>query len=109
MNLEYPTASLPDSMRAGEVIAQCRLCSKIIGVPRWDAWNGFILQCPHCYGPHARRWTIKPILFASLLFNALSFFFTMRPRTAAPFLCAAAVFAIGCNYLSDHLELPIAL
>jgi len=109
MNLIQPTASVPESLRSGEVIVPCRLCAKTIGVPRWDAWNGFILQCPHCRGLHGKPWRVKSTLLAGLLFNALSFFFTMRPRTAAPLLCITALFAIGCNYASDHVALPLAL
>jgi hypothetical protein len=109
MDPAQPTARQRELATRGEVITKCRLCGQGIAIPRWDAWNGFILQCPHCHGLHGKRWTSKSIVLASLFFNALSFFFTMRPRTAIPTLCAAALFTIGCNYVSDHFDLPLAL
>jgi hypothetical protein len=103
---KYPKANLPDSMQPGEVIKPCLHCSVGISLKRWDSWNGFLVECPHCHKPHGKYWDSGNVLFASLVFNVFSFFLTMRFKKALPFFLAFAVIGVGGNYLSNRALLP---
>ena len=61
---------------------ECFHCRKTLGVSTWDYLNGFLVGCPHCGGLHGKPWSIPRNLGAGLIFNALGFFFTLRPRWA---------------------------
>jgi len=78
----YPIADRATAVNAAGAVACCH-CGAAIVSSRWDKLNGFLVQCPSCHGFHGRRWSIRGLIFASFLLNALSFFFTMRPARAA--------------------------
>jgi hypothetical protein len=84
----------------------CIHCGKKLGLEKWDSWNGFLVECPHCGGLHGKRWNIRRVLFASVVFNAISFLFTMRPAKAALALSGFVVFAIIGNFLLDSNWIP---
>src|SRR4051812_1050787 len=76
----YPRAYLPQEAKHGETIKPCLHCGKDLAPKKWDSWNGFLVQCPHCGGLHGKHWNIGRVLFASFLFSALSFFLQYDPR-----------------------------
>ena len=98
----YPKATSPDQVKQGEIIKRCLHCSMDVSLKKWDSWNGFLVECPHCHGLHGKRWNIKRVLLASFLFNALSFLFTMRPRNAVLSLLGFIVVAVIGNYFLDR-------
>jgi hypothetical protein len=102
----YPRGRLPHDAKQGETIRPCLHCGKELALKKWDSWNGFLVQCPHCGGLHGKRWRIRRVLFASFLFNAFSFLFTMRPRNASLWLSGFVVFAVVGNYLLDSDKIP---
>lgn len=81
MSSRYPVAERPSPLNAASAVT-CIHCGKPLVVSRWDRINGFLVLCPHCRGFHGRRWNVRALAFASLMLNALSFFFTMRPWRA---------------------------
>ena len=83
----------------GNIIKPCLHCGKNLSLDRWDSWNGFLVRCPNCGGLHGKHWRIRNILFASILFNALSFPFTMRPRYAIIAVFSFVIFALVGNFL----------
>lgn len=99
---DYPKGLLPIHVKSGEVIKPCLHCGNKLGLKKWDSWNGFLVECPHCQGLHGKHWNIKYILWASLFFNAFSFLFTMRLPKGALLLLGFVLFALGGNYLLDH-------
>ena len=105
----YPQGYLPYQAKQGTAIKSCLHCGNKLGVKKWDNWNGFLVECPHCHGLHGNRqniWNIRNVLFASFMFNAISFLFTMRLRTAIPLLLGFILVGFGGNYLLDHYEIP---
>jgi hypothetical protein len=70
----------------------CYHCRRSVIVSRWDSWNGFLYRCPHCGFAHGKLWRAGSVLFASLIFNLLSFFGTMRPKRAVILAGAFGVF-----------------
>ena len=62
--------------------ANCRHCSESLELSRWEALNGFAVQCPSCGGYHGKDWNIRYTVLAGLVFNAFSFFFVLRPLRA---------------------------
>ena len=105
----YPKARLPHDAKAGELIKPCIQCGRELGLNRWDSWNGFLVQCPHCGGLHGKRWNIRRVLLASFLFNAFSFLFTMRLRNALISLSGFIVLVAVGNYLLDNDKTPFLL
>jgi hypothetical protein len=97
----YPKAGLPDQRSQGKILKRCLHCGKDISLKKWDSWNGFLVECPHCHGLHGKRWNIGRVLLASFLFNAFSFLFTMRPRNAVLTLVGFIVAAITGNFFLD--------
>ena len=102
----YPRAHLPQQAKQGEKIQPCLQCGKQLAVTKWDSWNGFLVQCPHCGGLHGKRWNIRRVLLASFVFNAFSFLFTMRPPKSWIALLGFIVFAIVGNFLLDNETIP---
>jgi DNA-directed RNA polymerase subunit RPC12/RpoP len=98
----YPKAAPPDQEKQGEIIKRCLHCGKDVSLKKWDSWNGFLVECPHCHGLHGKRWNIRRVLLASFVFNAFSFLFTMRPRNAVLSLVGFIVVAIIGNYFLDR-------
>jgi hypothetical protein len=98
----YPKATSPDQVKQGEFIKRCLHCGKDLSLKKWDSWNGFLVECPHCHGLHGKRWNIRRVLLASFLFNAFSFLFTMRPRNAVLSLVGFIVVSIIGNYFLDR-------
>jgi len=94
------------SMWIGKPMQPCVHCGKKIGLRKWDSWNGFLVGCPHCGGLHGKRWNIRRFLFASFVFNAVSFLFTMRLARAAIALSGFLVFAILVNFLIGSNQIP---
>src|SRR5215212_9563658 len=101
----YPKGSLPNTKTDGETVAPCLHCGKQLALKKWDSWNGFLVQCPNCGGLHGKRWNIRYVLLASFVFNAISFFFTMRPAKAAIAFSVFVVLAIAGNYLLDNEQI----
>jgi hypothetical protein len=104
MSGNYPKAVLPIDMKRGHVLKRCFHCGKDLGLKKWDNWNGFLVECPHCHGLHGKRWGIRRTVLASFLFNALSFPFLMRPRSAMPMVIAFLGAAILGNLFLDRLS-----
>ena len=111
----YPRARLTHEAKPGETIKSCRHCGKELALKKWDSWNGFLVQCPHCGGLHGKRWDIRRLSFASFLFNAFSFLFTMRPPKGVVALTAFIIIAAAGNYylldseaVPDSLEIAVA-
>src|SRR5882672_3537621 len=105
----YSRAYLPHDATAGGIIKPCIHCGKELGLNKWDSWNGFLVQCPHCGGLHGKRWNIRRVLLASFLFNAFSFLFTMRLRNALISLSGFIVLVAVGNYLLDNDKTPFLL
>jgi hypothetical protein len=78
----YPSGVVPIPTGSSLVGVRCRHCAQPFGITRWDSWNGFLVNCPRCGGHHGKPWHLGRLLLAGFLFNAFSFFFTMRPRLA---------------------------
>jgi hypothetical protein len=74
----YPLAKPGDSSDRRGVLRTCYRCGNPLIISRWEDWNGFLFRCPHCEGIHGKPWHAYVILLASVLLNALSFFFTLR-------------------------------
>ena len=70
---------------------------------RWDDWNGFLVECPHCGGMHGKHWHIKRVMMASFVFNAVSFLFTMRPLYGVTWLAAFAAASVAGNFFLEAL------
>ena len=102
----YPRAHLPQEAKQGETIQPCLHCGKNLALTKWDSWNGFLVQCPHCGGLHGKRWNIRRVLLASFVFNAFSFLFTMRPAKALLALTGFIVFAVVGNFVIDNETIP---
>ena len=79
----YPMGVYPVPTASRLAVVDCPKCGYQIGLTRWDNWNGFFVACPQCGATLGRSWDLRSIVFASMLLNAFSFFFTMRPRSAA--------------------------
>lgn len=104
--VRYPLGHFPNEAALGETIKSCIHCGKEMGLKRWDSWNGFLVQCPHCGGLHGKHWKIKHIATASLFFSAVSFLFTMRPQNAAIAASLFVIFALIGSYLSNSGKIP---
>jgi hypothetical protein len=108
----YPLAH-GDSESAQDrgVLRPCYQCGLPLRIGRWEDWNGFLFQCPHCERTHGKHWNAFAIMLASILLNALSFLFTMRWKLALPFLLGFVLLHVGLgialnrNQLSGTLEL----
>ena len=112
----YPQGHLPQEVKQGQTIKPCLHCGKDLALKKWDSWNGFLVQCPHCGGLHGKRWNIRRVSLASFLFNAFSFLFTMRPPKSFLALVAFIVLAVAGNYylldsenIPDTLEIGLAI
>jgi hypothetical protein len=104
---DIPVAQIPDSKNSKRS-QPCIRCGRKLVVSRWDDWNSFLTTCPHCRGVHGKPRSIRPIIFGSILFHALSFFLTMRPLKALVlFVVVGGLFA-GSFFL-DSLRLPYAV
>jgi hypothetical protein len=102
----YPRGHLPHEAKQGEITKPCLHCGKELALRKWDSWNGFLVQCPHCGGLHSKHWGIRRILFASFLFNAFSFLFTMRPMNSVYAMAAVIVFVVAGQFLFDNERIP---
>jgi DNA-directed RNA polymerase subunit RPC12/RpoP len=102
----YPLGHLANETKEGETIKPCIHCGRQMGLKKWDSWNGFLVECPNCGGLHGKHWKIRPIVFASILFNAFSFLFIMRPRNAVIALAGFAVFGVVGNYVLETGKAP---
>jgi ribosomal protein S27E len=85
-------------------VVACPRCRRELGLSRWDRWNGFFVSCPECGQVLGKPWNLRALVIASLVLNALSFFLTMRPRTAAPAVFAQAAFIFGGAWLVTQFE-----
>jgi hypothetical protein len=94
----YPLAKPGDSPDHRGVLRACYRCGKPLRISRWEDWNGFLFRCPHCKGMHGKPWRAYAILLASVLLNALSFFFTLRWRWALPLFSAFVFFGWRCRF-----------
>lgn len=109
-----PSPSAPRRARhsAGEHTRPCLHCGRGVALSKWDDWNGFLVECPHCGGMHGKRWNIRRVLMASFVFNAVSFLFTMRPFVAAVWLSVFVAAAVGGAFflesLPDNLQIVAA-
>lgn len=101
----YPKGVLPRDAKPRDSVKPCLHCGNELGLKKWDSWNGFLVQCPHCGGLHGKRWNLRRLLLASLLFNAISFLFTMRPKRAAIALSVFVVLILG-SYLLIKDQIP---
>jgi hypothetical protein len=102
----YPRGHLPQEAKQGEVIKPCLHCGKDLALRNWDSWNGFLVQCTHCGGLHGKHWGIRRVLFASFLFNAFSFLFTMRPPNSVFALTGFILFVVAGQFLLDNERIP---
>ena len=93
----------------GGVVNSCIRCGEEFRVKRWDSWNGFLVECPHCGGLHGKRWNIRRVLLASFVFHAFSLLFTMRPAKSLPALAAFIALGVGGNFLLDSESVPDSL
>ncbi|HEX6183959.1 MAG TPA: hypothetical protein VFZ44_08790 [Pyrinomonadaceae bacterium] len=87
----------------GDYTRPCLHCGGSVSLTRWDDWNGFLVECPHCEGLHGKRWSIRRVMMASFVFNAVSFLFTMRPAAAILSLSAFAAAAVAGYFFIDSL------
>lgn len=91
----------------------CQYCRRSVPLSKWDDWNGFLVECPHCGRMLGKFWKIGNVLIASLFFNAFSFLFTMRPTYALPWLAGFAAAAVAGNFylesLPDTLQIVLAV
>ena len=90
----------------GEVVQTCSRCGGQVAVKRWDAMNNFSIDCPRCDGLHGQRWSrwsLRQVVFASFLFNAFSFLFTMRPRNGVLTLAGFAAAGVAGYFFLDSL------
>lgn len=101
----YPKGVLPGAAKPGDLVKPCLHCGDKLGLKKWDSWNGFLVQCPHCGGLHGKRWKLGRIVLASFLFSGISFLFTMRPKRAAIALSVFVVLIL-VNYLLINDEIP---
>jgi uncharacterized membrane protein YjjP (DUF1212 family) len=60
--------------------------------------------CPHCRGWHGKPWGFQRTLLAGFFFNALSFFFTMRPRRAVAMIALFVIVCWGLASLAINYE-----
>lgn len=111
-----PKPSAPARRVAAEAGGQtrpCLHCRRSVSLSKWDDWNGFLVECPHCGGMHGKPWKIGRVLLASFVFNAFSFLFTMRPAYALPCLAGFAAAAVAGNFylesLPDTLQIVLAI
>ena len=82
----------------GQTVKPCLHCGSEVALSRWDNWNGFLVECPHCGGLHGKHWNIRRVLFA------------MRPAKALPLLAAfVALGAAGNFFLLDNESVPDSL
>jgi hypothetical protein len=102
----YPKAHLPQLAQSGEAVKPCYHCGQPLALQKWDSWNGFLVECPHCHGLHGKSWNIKRVLLASFVFSAFSFLFTMPLKRAVVAILGFALFAFVGNYLIDHSLIP---
>ena len=104
---KYPVAERSHSGNASSAVA-CVHCGTPIAFRRWDRLNGFLVECPNCHGYNGKRWNPRTVAIASLFFNALSFFFTMRPARAAMatvvWVAAMALLLPRVEYAPDWLQ-----
>lgn len=91
----------------------CQYCRRSVTLSKWDDWNGFLVECPHCGKMLGKFWNIRRVLMASFVFNAFSFLFTMRPAYALPCLAGFAAAAVAGNFylesLPDTLQIVLAV
>ena len=104
---KYPSAERMTPVNASSAVT-CIHCGNPMAVGRWDKLNGFLVECPSCRGYHGRAWSPRALGFMSLLLNAISFFFTMRPGRAffAVILWSAAIYFImpRTEYAPDWIQ-----
>lgn len=100
----YPVGAFPVPTGSRLVVVTCAHCGGELGLTRWEHWNGFLVTCPHCGETVGKTWNLGSIVSASLLLNALSFFFTMRPRAAAGAAFVHAVFAVAGGLFVSRFE-----
>lgn len=87
----------------GEHTRPCLHCRRAVPLTRWEDWNGFLVECPHCGGMHGKRRNIRQVMLASFVFNAVSFLFMMRPARAVLWLSAFAAAAVAGGLFLDSL------
>ncbi len=104
---KYPIAERTTPVNASSAV-ECIHCRNPIVVSRWDKLNGFLVECPACHGDHGKRWSARTVGAVSLILNAISFFFTMRPSRAfvAMILWAGAIVLIlpRTEYAPDWIQ-----
>src|SRR5262245_2414100 len=83
----------------------CMSCSEPVPMTPWAKWRGFLIVCPNCGRWHGKYWHPKWLLTASLVFNALTYPFTMRPKRAALAIAATAAFW-GIAILLGDVRIP---
>ncbi len=76
----------------------CISCGSVLNLGLWESLNGFLAPCPACGRYHGRPWRPGPILFSSLFFSVLTFFFTLRPLAALG--AAAAVVGLAAGLIA---------
>jgi hypothetical protein len=110
-----PKPSAPPRRVAAETgghARPCLHCGRNVPLNKWEDWNGFLVECPHCGGMHGKHWKIGRVMTASFVFNAVSFLFTMRPAYGVLWLAAFAAAAVAGNFylesLPDTLQVALA-
>ena len=98
----YASAMWPYPIGSTLRRVKCSHCAEECGVTRWDHWNGFLSACPKCGFLIGRRWQIRTLLWGSLILNAFSFFFTMRPRLAMRVAAVWVGLWVGGGYLVSN-------
>lgn len=89
----------------------CYHCGKKLKLGSWEQWNGFLVQCPHCFQLHGHSWNAFAVLFVSLILNGFSFFFTLRWKKAI-ILCSVFIAAYASMFklterASDNVQLLV--
>lgn len=100
----WPIAVYPVPTPSPLVVVACPQCGSDLGLSRWDRWNGFFVTCPQCGRTLGQPWDLSSIVLASMILNAFSFFFTLRPRDATCAVLAHAVFTFGGGWVVTRLD-----
>ncbi|MDA8020760.1 MAG: hypothetical protein MPN21_25255 [Thermoanaerobaculia bacterium] len=77
----YPVAKDGSQTDTKGTVA-CGSCAIPLQLGRWERWNGFLVECPSCGCLHGKSRALRNVAMAGLLFNVLSFWFLMRPKSA---------------------------
>lgn len=102
----YPLARADNEAAQNRgVLRPCYQCGGPLRIGRWEDWNGFLFQCPHCEPTHGKPRSAFAIILASVLLNALNFFFTMRSKHALPVFLGFVLLFTGPSVALDWGQL----